>query len=766
MISLPVSWVTLSLSASRGYYFQRLEPFSDPDPPWRNLLVVFFFFMFSSLAYGLSWAFALAYFQKFVFVPIFIMFCVMWLSFKIYRLDEKLRKLNRMNEGDEREEPNEARKAPSGDNDPAMLKWKGVLTSVLMPCVVGHHETTMLLISSLSTVACHLTCIWSLLLAGHFLSDEQAGEQQPITSCLEQRSSSNLEYGDGDFTWMWICHSDCVALTRLCDPGEAKLDVLLDVCVILSLLVLGSVPAYSLLQWASDYGVMFRQTNRCGGKGFLHRSLLESLVKEGDHENLEAILEDLTTSRRKEVSRQNSKGDTPLHIACRKGDEVSVRLLLSHSAKIIENDLRQTPGHLAAACGSVACNQLILPHMDEMIDRKDLSGRTMLDYAVEKNFSSVAKCILLGSHANGGSTEGSSALHIACACGTLSQLKTVLDAQPGRQERNRSDGNSDGRGVRGGTRSRRWLEYCCEGQKNRTPFHHAAERKDLGCLVMLLQYLREDLPERHLPEDADGENPFDLAAKAKRAHNCKAIIDYLSGRHLPSPSDKAEDYVDYDNDDDGPFPGSFLAYALGINSLECCKMVARTIRKHPWYKLGRMSKGSHGEHDYASVAEHRVSRESVLFMALKKKDVAYLDFFLGHIEEVSGRDALRRQLDSEEDPERFVLIQRAAQAGKAEFVRSLLDHGASPHLIGRAGEEPLALSALGLSRPALGAEEKAGLVRTVMLLRAAGADPRQAVERHSKHHCGQGGENCEHFSSSARGVLFGVGTPPAEGKNP
>ena len=60
-----------------------------------------------------------------------------------------------------------------------------------------------------------------------------------------------------------------------------------------------------LLQWLSDYSNTFRLTNKLTcGRGFLHRSLLCSLVEEGEHEKLRAVLEGIRSDTKEAVRRR------------------------------------------------------------------------------------------------------------------------------------------------------------------------------------------------------------------------------------------------------------------------------------------------------------------------------------------------------------------------------------------------------------------------------------------------------------------------------
>ncbi len=91
-----------------------------------------------------------------------------------------------------------------------------------------------------------------------------------------------------------------------------------------------------LLQVLSDYANVFKLTHLLTFRrgGILHRSLVCSLVEFGDGEELGNILTAASSGDKKEaVNRPDSEGDFPLHIACRKGHERCVRVLLMHAAR-------------------------------------------------------------------------------------------------------------------------------------------------------------------------------------------------------------------------------------------------------------------------------------------------------------------------------------------------------------------------------------------------------------------------------------------------
>ncbi len=133
------------------------------------------------------------------------------------------------------------------------------------------------------------------------------------------------------------CISDCYPTVRLCAAGEYPEEALSKFVVpnLSLILVVPSLITCGLLQWLSNFSNLFRLTNRLTfGHGFLHRSLLWSLVSEGDNVTLGNILSALRASNLADVvSRQDRDGNTPLHVACQRGHSRCAKLLLEKAAK-------------------------------------------------------------------------------------------------------------------------------------------------------------------------------------------------------------------------------------------------------------------------------------------------------------------------------------------------------------------------------------------------------------------------------------------------
>ena len=140
----------------------------------------------------------------------------------------------------------------------------------------------------------------------------------------------------------------------------------------------------------------------------------------------------LTSATRVNVDAQNEKGDTPLHFACLNGDPEIVEALLKKEADcLIKNKEKQLAIHLACAEGHVDIVKLILEkHSDkigEMMNTCDQECNTPLHFACESGSVEIVKLLLLnGADPNACRFHKVTPLHIVAKEGFIDIAKVLL----------------------------------------------------------------------------------------------------------------------------------------------------------------------------------------------------------------------------------------------------------------------------------------------------------------------------------------------------
>ncbi len=810
MASLPLSLLSVSYNATKAFYYERIRPYSDPNPRFRkHILLVFPCFLILTFSCAASWSHILAYTKVWVFVPILLLFLVKLLVLKLYNRFKKAKKgITRQNGSRHEEEGRLGEETPDGDDDNlGLLKWKSIFNSLLCPCVVGHHQTQLFFLSSVSTFGPLLICIWLLPVFVQYNPMELGGEPpnsycfgpdgplgpgpdslgnhsfQPYTQFCKFNLETGMLTDCNRKRLALVSRDDWKSVVRLCGQGEGSLHGLLWYNVILTVLLAVSLFLSFLLQCLSNPSHLLKCSNCCCrwcGGGIPQRSHLTSLVEAGDVDSLCKVLGPLSKKdRKKVVKRPDSEGNSLLHIACRRGHGTCVAaLLLEMDAKITKNARHQTPAHLAASSGSLDCLKLLLESMTPTdIQAEDDSGQTILDIAVEGRQKEMSLFLL--STTDRCSVErkmnsydwthpGLDTSNPACVHGTARELHSVVKVLCKHLKQDScgtvpstvksddgdiSDSVHPG-GAEAGTPTTR-MQDGRGSKRGRTPMSPSAAatpaRKGPKHLCLLLKYLGEPgTGERYslrLPLDANDEGPFQVAVEAKDFEACRILIDLRSEKKTMK-SKSVHVHV-----------GSLLSYALGTGSIPCCEMVLAAKKRSDWERLGCVAnslgnkKKAEGEKGY-----YKDLKVSVLHEALRKDDVRYLEFFLRHrhLEQTVlggdvGRDLGRDVLDVEQDFFGLGLLHRASLEGREDVVKLLLGRGASPNAPSRVGELPLSFAALDHGNT----DDDDGLrrrkERVVKLLLRAGANAEVAADQHRRN-CTE--EPCRHFSSHVKELVM------------
>jgi hypothetical protein len=112
--------------------------------------------------------------------------------------------------------------------------------------------------------------------------------------------------------------------------------------------------------------------------------------------------------------RCNDDGETPLHIAAKKGYLNKARLLLQYGASPNVRTRRgETSLHYAVKTGSLKVTRILIDR-GAYVDARDADGRTPLHYAAEGGFISIAKLLFeRGADPNAEDNEGDTSLHVS-----------------------------------------------------------------------------------------------------------------------------------------------------------------------------------------------------------------------------------------------------------------------------------------------------------------------------------------------------------------
>ncbi|MHC4124652.1 MAG: ankyrin repeat domain-containing protein, partial [Planctomycetota bacterium] len=140
--------------------------------------------------------------------------------------------------------------------------------------------------------------------------------------------------------------------------------------------------------------------------------------------------------------RKNTKSDTPLHKAARRGNVREIKRLLDSGADVDAKDQKgRTPLYLAAACGKYKAVELLLKHNANVDGQNFKLGITALFGAIQNNSIKSAKSLIKqGADVNFKSSAfPQTPLHFAVALGRVKMTKILLDSGV---DINKKDSNS------------------------------------------------------------------------------------------------------------------------------------------------------------------------------------------------------------------------------------------------------------------------------------------------------------------------------------
>ncbi len=268
-----------------------------------------------------------------------------------------------------------------------------------------------------------------------YSSPKQMVDSPPITHCLY--SSNEYHRGqiclyDPEEDYVLMCGQTfirqcatqvCLPSVRFCETTENSVDKLMLIIIMLGLLLACGLLITTFLQWSSDYYNFFVYSNYIsGGHGIIHRSLVCSVVENGNIGMLRVILAKSQNEAKisLDISKADSYGDTPLHLACENGDARMVATLIEHNAMIDSLDKDgQSPLHIAAINGSHECVELMIK-TGGSVDLQDDQGQTPLLLATQNGHDSIMDLLLKsGASPDLQDNFGRSPLHLSTQGGKI-----------------------------------------------------------------------------------------------------------------------------------------------------------------------------------------------------------------------------------------------------------------------------------------------------------------------------------------------------------
>jgi hypothetical protein len=418
------SLVSLTWGASRAYFIQRQKDLVDPHPDTMLVAIRVFPLMFIVVINSLlMWIFIGGLFMQFVFVPICITFMFVYIALLVLirvktiikneqtemintcesaipnptylYLDEFRPGLNL--EGDKNEVQDEKE----------YFKQKAAACSVWLHCVVGDHHR-MFLISALTG----LTAKVFLLALGFILalkfdltqivhpflpychpynaSREHINETL-ITFCKFSRNTfifntintcdintdnigmdnSTIDFIDNLEICFSLSDSEINQKLRICEPVCFETQIHIYFIIGLSISTILAVMATYRLNQIASYAKLFEATKSLywiiPTTPYIHRSFLFTLVKNGDHDKLENVLNTQPDDVKKKllVNKPDRNGETPLHFACESGFTLCAEILKAHGAVIMTNSRGLKP----------ACFQ---PGIKHIIENRNLASAVIM----------------------------------------------------------------------------------------------------------------------------------------------------------------------------------------------------------------------------------------------------------------------------------------------------------------------------------------------------------------------------------------------------
>ena len=127
--SIPISYLSLTLSSVRLFYFQRLGSYSDKDLPIFNMVLIFPFIVLQNIGILATWTIITAYVRLCIIVCISINMIVVFLALQtfVFRWDRKEKLFDAISTNVSKDKQK---------SEITKTFWISILTSWISPCSV------------------------------------------------------------------------------------------------------------------------------------------------------------------------------------------------------------------------------------------------------------------------------------------------------------------------------------------------------------------------------------------------------------------------------------------------------------------------------------------------------------------------------------------------------------------------------------------------------------------------------------------------------
>ena len=326
MVGTAVSILSLTWGASRAYFMERTKDEADPDPALPMVALRVFPWMLIVVANSLLMWIAIGGMIGFWFFPaVYINFVTVYVVVRTF-IEEDFKVEDR--------------------REKERFLLKSALTSLWLPSVVGDHPKLFIVSAVSNLVTKILILIVALTYA--FLGAQKHINRHPFVFWCEQNWA---EEKMTTCTFAGCFNSSDVFLQKLrrCGSSEEETSIRATILLVLILSNSASLAASLWLNRIKNYVNLFKATRNLLGciptTPIIHRSAIFSLVKSSDDHDNEVFeemmaVEDISAF----VSRPNSDGETPLHIACAsKETSWKAFLLWRAGAKPMKNSKGEVP---------------------------------------------------------------------------------------------------------------------------------------------------------------------------------------------------------------------------------------------------------------------------------------------------------------------------------------------------------------------------------------------------------------------------------------